>query len=788
MDHSARSALGDWSGIKGTHYHLLYALYLLVVERVQEVSFYDGNDLRATPTPPPTECGDGPVRAMARSEDRDIWVQLKCTDQGWTPTRVIKDLLRNFALNLASSASACRESELRLVSPGGVDAKGLQRLIASPNDNQRLCEVAQDVEKALNKGVRSGQRYEDGVGLVLCSRALKQLLNTQPMAVGTLKALIELELVVHHHDRRRAQTIASQLISEMLDAASVSSRPTVFTEKWADEILGTKLVPNGLFDRSVREACDAQVTNALELLPEWDGPTCIAREGLDADLDQFMASTQTVYVLTGPTDSGKTWGLARFALEHLQGRVRCWCDGRQLPTAGGLADLVHSMMAPHSQASLMPMVATSMWLSAATDAQPAVLLVDDLRESDPASRSSHHVLGKLIRECGRHHVKVVLTVGETELCLRWPTGCPTLSDCYRGDADGVAASFTLGAPTDAEVAKLQSGTAPRPSIAQLRAALGPDSGIRAYRLALQSAVADWQQELARLLDTAAVRAGVASHEMLEAAEALVTELWLSGQSGLKPSHCHGVLQSCVGDRARDVLHAVQSAGIVSGEECVKVRETILTYELVASGIRTDLARLSRGSPVSMGPLVRLLEREPGDVAGLAQQLCAYGQECANAACEGISRRACVTVNEASFVIGQARTQANGESLNRAACRALGRMAQRSTPVRAHLKQYLVDGTGTNGWIAQIALGSALPQSPQWVRELLDGALAAGGASSSDQNRTVGLVLGVVEQVPFPEGREAVVDFLKVLSQDALVRQHGARRLAELRGKWGVLDG
>jgi len=267
------------------------------------------------------------------------------------------------------------------------------------------------------------------VGLVLCSRALKQLLNTQPMAVGTLKALIELELVVHHHDRRRAQTIASQLISEMLDAASVSSRPTVFTEKWADEILGTKLVPNGLFDRSVREA-------------EWDGPTCIAREGLDADLDQFMASTQTVYVLTGPTDSGKTWGLARFALEHLQGRVRCWCDGRQL----------HSMMAPHSQASLMPMVATSMWLSAATDAQPAVLLVDDLRESDPASRSSHHVLGKLIRvirECGRHHVKVVLTVGETELCLRWPTGCPTLSDCYRGDADGVAASFTLGAPTDA---------------------------------------------------------------------------------------------------------------------------------------------------------------------------------------------------------------------------------------------------------------------------------------------------------------------------------------------------
>lgn len=38
---SEQEALGDWNNLKGTRYHLVYALWLLLCERVAEVRFYD---------------------------------------------------------------------------------------------------------------------------------------------------------------------------------------------------------------------------------------------------------------------------------------------------------------------------------------------------------------------------------------------------------------------------------------------------------------------------------------------------------------------------------------------------------------------------------------------------------------------------------------------------------------------------------------------------------------------------------------------------------------------------
>ena len=57
-----KEARGGWSNLKGIRYHLVYALRLLLVDRVSEVAFYQGNDLLALPPQPeapPAEVGHG---------------------------------------------------------------------------------------------------------------------------------------------------------------------------------------------------------------------------------------------------------------------------------------------------------------------------------------------------------------------------------------------------------------------------------------------------------------------------------------------------------------------------------------------------------------------------------------------------------------------------------------------------------------------------------------------------------------------------------------------------------
>lgn len=77
---SEQEALGDWNNLKGTRYHLVYALWLLLCELVAEVRFYEGNDLSVSPTAPPGSVVTDPIPVLA-SPDRsvDVWVQLKAT-------------------------------------------------------------------------------------------------------------------------------------------------------------------------------------------------------------------------------------------------------------------------------------------------------------------------------------------------------------------------------------------------------------------------------------------------------------------------------------------------------------------------------------------------------------------------------------------------------------------------------------------------------------------------------------------------------------------------------------
>jgi hypothetical protein len=101
-----REVLGDWSNLKGSRYHLVYALWLILRDRASGVHFFEGNDLLARPVVPPTPA-DGtqppaiPLVASAGAED--LWIQLKCTREPWTVTNLLGE---NLLFNLSSSKSA----------------------------------------------------------------------------------------------------------------------------------------------------------------------------------------------------------------------------------------------------------------------------------------------------------------------------------------------------------------------------------------------------------------------------------------------------------------------------------------------------------------------------------------------------------------------------------------------------------------------------------------------------------------------------------------------------------
>ena len=106
----AKEVQGDASNLKGTDYHLVYAIWLLIVERVKQVSFFVGNDLLASEERPASPMSmasrDVCARATEGSDSVDTWIQLKCTQEPWTIDSLLSDnLVRNFVLNTFLSES-----------------------------------------------------------------------------------------------------------------------------------------------------------------------------------------------------------------------------------------------------------------------------------------------------------------------------------------------------------------------------------------------------------------------------------------------------------------------------------------------------------------------------------------------------------------------------------------------------------------------------------------------------------------------------------------------------------
>lgn len=420
---SRRGIAGDWSGIKGTEYHILYAIWLLVREHVPQVAFYQGNDLVArTLVPPPlgdTEEDSAPaVPVHVEQTNADLWIQLKSGPTSWSLTRILDDLLGSFVLNALHSELQGRNWHVRLATEGSVERADVLQFAERPssrrNLNQHLQRMLHDLEQRWQAAGQAVTPATSSRMREIALRALKELAETVTAQRDALVAEIELELAYACPDREAVLQIANALRGALLsDASGGPNSARTYDARWLEQTAGYPLAMLGQFEGDPVGACTEQVRSALP--PTWRQERFACRRQLAAALEQFLRAPETAFVLVGSGGTGKSWATADWASNALSDRVRVLISGPDLDHRRDLPALVDCSM----QRLLLGQWASAQRPGALLERLRAascvagrgslVVIVDGVRVPDESREVFREALGRLVRDCRVIGAKVVLT-------------------------------------------------------------------------------------------------------------------------------------------------------------------------------------------------------------------------------------------------------------------------------------------------------------------------------------------------------------------------------------------
>jgi hypothetical protein len=413
---------GDYSNLKGSVYHLRYALRMLLTGGTEGVWFYEGNDLLARPTPPPAVDETGPfptINLGGRRDERDIWVQLKFTDTHWTPTQLLTgNLLVNFICNAVRSRRNRRRWETHLVTPAHVDQrKILPRFIANTdaNDDLRLkLEVAVRAarERLIAQGIPADELADDdlrGVALEI----LGQLADTVPVRHETIVAEIEREIAYDYPDPLTVAQIADTLLGAMLrQAGGGPDKAVLYDAVWLAEASGRPIGTRTRLGSDPIGVCEDSITRSLPR--GWRADRCVRRPRLEEVLVRFLDAPETAFVLLGETGSGKSWAVADWAVRALNGQPRLLLSGSDLPRRATLDGLVAGELREFGPPDWTdPFFVRRLAAAANGGRGPLVFVVDDVEVGPNGSGEMRRTLASLVRDCSALGAKLVLTSQES---------------------------------------------------------------------------------------------------------------------------------------------------------------------------------------------------------------------------------------------------------------------------------------------------------------------------------------------------------------------------------------
>lgn len=766
---------GDWSNLKGTEYHLVYAIWLLLREEASEVAFYEGNDLRAEPIRPPAPRGEPeslagiPLR-MQRGET-DVWIQLKATCEPWTPGDFLEgNLLENFVCNALTSQRRGRRWEVRLVTQAIVRRKEVLGFAEAPEKQSKLVKHLDRIVASVKGKLESeggGPSPADGGAIrSLALALLKDLALTEPVALAALKAEIETELAYARPSRHAVRRTANLLIGAMLtDAAAGPARGRPYDVNWLNEIAGPGVKSDKPFDRDEALGCDVAVGRALP--PTWKSAYHAPRTRLKSLLHQFLAGRASLFVLLGSGGTGKTWALADWTAHDLAHGIRLLVPASTLDIAQTLDGVVATALSPLTGATLKDEEYLERLCAAAVGrgAAPPVVVVDDLQVSQTTADTVRRQLARLTRRARETGVKLVVAcpTAAWELYQLWREISsgeifvldPTVSE-ERRRYSFVLDAFSPDERTDAVTRRLPAPRGEHASL-QLRGAgllalrspylLGLYLDQHAEHLGSPAAAPDpvvvddlLRQRVRNQVGHVASLLGASSDAVAAALASLVECVWAARPSPPAYSEAISTLSLHLPDQGKEGLEALQRVGLVVIQGGVRFAEDPVANHLLAAYL---VGHAERGEdlcsllvPERDEEVAAALIRSSPDPVSLADRLVRSDARWSQAASTGLSQCSPEDLHVIAALTGLARSAGEG-SANFEQCCSLGLLAARGGPAWDRvLKLYLSDDSGDRR-VGEAALGAALEVVPEQVGEAIRTRLALEnerGSPGRDEDR------------------------------------------------------
>jgi len=415
--------LGDWSGFRGAEYHLAFAIWLLLTERVTWIRFYDGNDLRAAPPPDFVDGNDDLVELQGAGQAAtDLWFQLKSSEKPWTVRELLQgNLLVNFLLNALESRTAGRRFEVQLISQAEMRSSDVLKFVGHPDNfpkhSSRLDQIVSKVaQERLHHRPQAGvPDYTELRQLAL--ELLKFLASAQPVKLPQLQDEILNQLRTEYYDEGTAREVAFSLRGALVYDAS--KRPdaaagdvTKYDAQWLSKVSAYRKKAIGLLLADPPFACKQTIDTAAP--DDWNPSRFASRPILEDQLQEFVRGYPTLFVLLGSSGAGKSWAITDWCTRGLDGRIRLLVRGADLSRFHDLAPLLQAYLGPMTERNWQPHHFVE-WFSAESKSRelgPPVLVVDDLQVSGRSANCTRQDLNRLLRQCRERGIKLVVTCQE----------------------------------------------------------------------------------------------------------------------------------------------------------------------------------------------------------------------------------------------------------------------------------------------------------------------------------------------------------------------------------------
>ena len=836
-------SIGDWSNIKGTEYHFVYALWLLLYKKVPTVAFYQGNDLLVRPVFPPTLHNTAslvPLRVQQQNEsEEDIWIQLKATEKPWTLRELQQgNLLANFLYNALLSERERRAWRIQLITQAPVRVEKVQDFLDNPTKHpefakhieESILEVQQNWFRTFQCSVE--KTYLSG----LLSRVLSQLTQTRPVHLDVLKAQIETQIACQRPDPVGVREIAERLLGALLvDSARGPEQATPYTAQWIDQVVSFPLVSGTLLTNEPIQAA----TDALQasLPSSWNTRSFIARPLADAALNQFLSSSKTLFVLIGPSGIGKSWQVAHWTTQMLESHICLSLKGADLYSYRGAGSQELSTLVARKLRSYAPADWSEETILRRVLPIPRknegyrqfVIVIDDLRfPSNPDEiRIFLQYLGRLIEQCRDHKVKLVFScqkhVWDSYQIHREIQSDDIFSletaETQKSEHDKNVYSFLLTEYTYEEVQEVLRRWFPvneidhivlllrAPAFTALRNPYILDLYLKEHGASLlrrgNVPSVDIDSLLKKRVNDAfhevAERVGY-HHEQVDVAfKALLHRLWEVRFTGLPSLQTLEILKVYIWENVHLVFQEFRRVGLLSTESSVRLAEPIVADYLYAQYVRDEIQRgvaiCEELHPGADNGIVVALLRMIEDPVTYAKSFIENDSRWCTAVTEGLTHCSPQDYTVLAFlsVLSQPKTTVIGVE----ACDALGQLASRGERAWAWIEQMYLSDRTMERFRGERALASAIEYAPERVetviQQRLERIVAMGGSKPEKKEQLLRGVFDPLLLMKSPRvaavGRRLLQRYGHLVLQDtSRHNQEVARDLDIIRGRIALVLG